>query len=111
MTEQAQPDRPKVLIVDDRPDNLLALEAVIETLDIEIIRANSGEDALRRLLTDEVAVMYAGRVVERAPTRTLFHTTRMPYTEALLAAIPKLDAAQLRELARARRALEHEGRR
>jgi peptide/nickel transport system ATP-binding protein len=43
--------------------------------------------------TDEVAVMYAGRVVERAPTRALFHTTRMPYTEALLAAIPKLDAA------------------
>jgi peptide/nickel transport system ATP-binding protein len=43
--------------------------------------------------TDEVAVMYAGRVVERAPTRTLFRNMRMPYTEALLAAIPKIDAA------------------
>ena len=41
--------------------------------------------------TDEVAVMYAGRVVERAPTRQLFARMRMPYTEALLAAIPKLD--------------------
>ncbi len=41
--------------------------------------------------TDEVAVMYAGRVVERAPTRQLFAGMRMPYTEALLAAIPKLD--------------------
>ena len=42
---------------------------------------------------DEVAVMYAGRVVERAPTRALFARTRMPYTEALLAALPKLDRA------------------
>ncbi|HTV88442.1 MAG TPA: ABC transporter ATP-binding protein [Stellaceae bacterium] len=42
--------------------------------------------------TDEVAVMYAGRVVERAPTGRLFRAMRMPYTEALLAAIPKLDA-------------------
>ncbi len=37
--------------------------------------------------------MYAGRVVERAPTPTLFKKMHMPYTEALLAAIPKLDAA------------------
>ncbi len=43
--------------------------------------------------TDEVAVMYAGRVVERAPTAALFASMRMPYTAALLAAIPKLDAA------------------
>ena len=42
---------------------------------------------------DEVAVMYAGRVVERAPTRALFKRMHMPYTEALLAAIPKLDTA------------------
>jgi peptide/nickel transport system ATP-binding protein len=37
--------------------------------------------------------MYAGRVVERAPTPALFKKMRMPYTEALLAAIPKIDAA------------------
>ena len=42
--------------------------------------------------TDEVAVMYAGRVVEQAPTQVLFKKMRMPYTEALLAAIPKIDA-------------------
>jgi peptide/nickel transport system ATP-binding protein len=42
--------------------------------------------------TDEVAVMYAGRVVERAPTRCLFKAMRMPYTEALIAAIPELEA-------------------
>jgi peptide/nickel transport system ATP-binding protein len=43
--------------------------------------------------TDEVAVMYAGRVVEQAPTPALFKKMRMPYTEALLAAIPKIDTA------------------
>ena len=42
--------------------------------------------------TDEVAVMYAGRIVERAPTRALFAATRMPYTAALFAALPKPDA-------------------
>ena len=41
--------------------------------------------------TDEIAVMYAGQIVERAPTRTLFANVRMPYTEALLKSIPKLD--------------------
>jgi peptide/nickel transport system ATP-binding protein len=40
--------------------------------------------------TDDIAVMYAGRVVERAPTRSLFENTRHPYTEALLKSIPKL---------------------
>jgi oligopeptide/dipeptide ABC transporter ATP-binding protein len=41
--------------------------------------------------TDEVIVMYAGRAVERAPTARLFQGVRMPYTKALLDAIPRLD--------------------
>jgi oligopeptide/dipeptide ABC transporter ATP-binding protein len=41
--------------------------------------------------TDEILVMYSGRVVERAPTRVLFDRMRMPYTQALLASIPSLD--------------------
>jgi peptide/nickel transport system ATP-binding protein len=41
--------------------------------------------------TDEIAVMYAGRIVERAPTRTLFANMKMPYTEALVKSIPKLE--------------------
>ena len=39
--------------------------------------------------TDEIAVMYAGRIVEHAPTRALFSNPRMPYTEALMASIPR----------------------
>ena len=42
--------------------------------------------------TDEVAVMYGGRVVEHGPTDAVFEHTRMPYTEALLNAIPDLEA-------------------
>jgi peptide/nickel transport system ATP-binding protein len=39
----------------------------------------------------DIAVMYAGRIVEMAPTRTLFQNMRMPYTQALFESIPKLD--------------------
>jgi signal transduction histidine kinase len=45
-------DRPVVLIVDDRAENLLALEAVLEPLDVRVERAGSGEGALRRLLAE-----------------------------------------------------------
>ena len=48
---------PKVLIVDDRPDNLLVLEALLEPLPCQLVRAGSGQEALRRLLHDEVAVI------------------------------------------------------
>jgi peptide/nickel transport system ATP-binding protein len=41
--------------------------------------------------TDEVAVMYAGKIVEKAPTQVLFSETRMPYTKALLQSMPRLD--------------------
>jgi len=40
---------------------------------------------------DEIAVMYAGRIVEHATTRSLFTNLAMPYTEALLNSIPKLE--------------------
>lgn len=41
--------------------------------------------------TDKIAVMYAGDVVEYAPTRQLFNNMKMPYTEALLKSIPRLE--------------------
>jgi peptide/nickel transport system ATP-binding protein len=41
--------------------------------------------------TDDIAVMYGGRLVEKASTRRLFANMKMPYTEALLQSIPKLD--------------------
>jgi peptide/nickel transport system ATP-binding protein len=41
--------------------------------------------------TDQVAVMYGGRLVERAPTRTLFANMKMPYTKSLMRSIPRLE--------------------
>jgi oligopeptide/dipeptide ABC transporter ATP-binding protein len=42
-------------------------------------------------IADEILVMYAGRVVERAQTRDLFYDPQMPYTWGLLGSIPRLD--------------------
>ncbi len=42
--------------------------------------------------TDDVAVMYAGRFVEHGPTAQVFRQARMPYTEALMLAIPRLES-------------------
>jgi len=52
-----QPPRPRVLLVDDRPDNLMALAAVLEPLHADLVPARSGEEALRRLLGEEFAVI------------------------------------------------------
>ncbi|GAB2911636.1 response regulator [Streptomyces mayteni] len=47
----------KILLVDDRPENLLALEAILSALDQTLVRASSGEEALKALLTEDFAVI------------------------------------------------------
>jgi signal transduction histidine kinase len=46
-----------ILLVDDRAENLLALEAILETLGQQLIRANSGPEALKKVLETEFAVI------------------------------------------------------
>src|SRR5580658_6322008 len=46
-----------ILLVDDQPANLLALEAVLESLGQNLVRANSGEEALRQLIQRDFAVI------------------------------------------------------
>ena len=46
-----------ILLVDDQPSNLLALEAILEDLGQNLVRATSGEEALRRLLDSDFAVI------------------------------------------------------
>ena len=49
-------------------------------------------------IADDIAVMYAGRIVEHAKTDTIFHSPEMPYTWGLLGSIPKLDSPREEEL-------------
>jgi len=50
-------ERAKILLVDDRPENLLALEAILGPMDLELVRAHSGEEALRALLQADFALI------------------------------------------------------
>jgi len=59
-TRQAAPsgaEQVDILTVDDRPENLLALEAILEPLHQRLVRASSGEEALRRLLERDFALI------------------------------------------------------
>jgi response regulator RpfG family c-di-GMP phosphodiesterase len=50
-------EKANILLVDDRDENLVALEAILSSLDQNMIRARSGDEALRALLTNEFAVI------------------------------------------------------
>lgn len=68
--------------------NLLATQQRDRFMTMILVTHDLGVVAGR---TDEIAVMYAGKVVEKAPTGQLFADMRHPYTEALLRAIPKVN--------------------
>jgi oligopeptide transport system ATP-binding protein len=91
--------QPKVLIADEATTALdVTTQAKIMELLLDLqeqfkmamimISHNLG---LAAQFSDEVSVMYAGRVVEHAATKTLFAHVRMPYTRVLLDAVPRLD--------------------
>lgn len=67
--------------------NLLKREQQERNMAMILVTHDFGVVASR---TDDIAVMYAGRIVEKAPTRTLFAVPRMPYTAALMSSIPVL---------------------
>ena len=48
--------KPKILIVDDKIENLVALEKVLADLDVEFVRAASGNEALKEILENEFAI-------------------------------------------------------
>jgi peptide/nickel transport system ATP-binding protein len=49
-------------------------------------------------IADDICVMYAGRIVEHAPTEQIFHSPQHPYTWGLLKSIPRLDSPRGEEL-------------
>jgi len=50
-------EKQKILMVDDKPENLIALEAVLEDDSRELIKAHSGNEALKILLKESVALV------------------------------------------------------
>ena len=101
---------PKVLIADEPTT---ALDVTIQAQILELIDRLQAELGMAVLLithdlgivagsADRVVVMYAGQVVEQAPTATLFARPLHPYTEGLLASVPRLDAPPARARGRLR---------
>jgi oligopeptide/dipeptide ABC transporter ATP-binding protein len=95
---------PKLLIADEPTT---ALDVTIQAQILELLKKLQDQLKMSVLLithdlgvvaeyTDRVVVMYAGRVVERAPVKDLFARPKHPYTKGLLESIPKFGAANER---------------
>ena len=57
VTKPPAPQRPKILAVDDNPANLLVIRRVLAKLDVDVIEASSGNEALKATLDDEFALV------------------------------------------------------
>jgi oligopeptide/dipeptide ABC transporter ATP-binding protein len=92
---------PKLLIADEPTT---ALDVTIQAQILDLMRNLQSEFGMAILfithdlgvvaeMADRVVVMYAGRAVEEAGVREIFAQPRMPYTQALLRSIPRVDRA------------------
>ncbi len=96
--------KPEVLIADEPTTALdVTIQAQIIELLLEIqsemgmaIQFISHNLGVISEIADDVAVMYAGRIVEYAPSSRLFESPRHPYTRALIATIPRVGAHDTR---------------
>ncbi|MBM3572526.1 MAG: ABC transporter ATP-binding protein, partial [Alphaproteobacteria bacterium] len=93
------------LLIADEPTT--ALDVTIQAQILDLLRRLRGELGMAIVLithdlgviseiADEVIVMYAGRIVERADVKTLFANPQHPYTIGLLGSLPKLHLEQKR---------------
>jgi len=106
MIAMALINQPKLLIADEPTT---ALDVTVQAQILELIERLQSETGTAVIMithdlgvvaevTDDIAVMYAGRIVEQAPTRELFRAPQHPYTWGLLRSIPRLDTPRGEEL-------------
>jgi peptide/nickel transport system ATP-binding protein len=106
MIAMALANEPKLLIADEPTT---ALDVTVQAQILELIGRLKDELGMAVIIithdlgivaemADEIAVMYAGRIVERAATRRIFAAPEHPYTWGLLRSIPRLDAERGDEL-------------
>jgi len=106
MIAMALINSPKLLIADEPTT---ALDVTVQAQILELIERLQSETGTAVIMithdlgvvaemTHEIAVMYAGRIVERAPTKELFASPQHPYTWGLLRSIPRLDSPRNEEL-------------
>ena len=98
----AMANKPKLIIADE-PTTALDVTIQAQILDL-IEKAQHETGAAMIMIThdmgvvartaDDVIVMYAGKPVEQAPVREVFHRPRMPYSIGLLGAIPRVDKVE-----------------
>jgi peptide/nickel transport system ATP-binding protein len=91
---------PRLLLADEPTT---ALDVTVQAQILELLRGIARDSGMSMILithdlgvvagvTDRVAVMYAGVIVETAPTDRLFADPKHPYTQGLLRSIPRLDS-------------------
>jgi peptide/nickel transport system ATP-binding protein len=106
MIAMALANEPKLLIADEpttaldvtvQAQILALLDDLQQRLGMAIIVITHDLGVVAEI-TDHIAVMYAGRIVERAPTEAIFGSPQHPYTWGLLKSIPRLDSPRDEEL-------------
>lgn len=99
MIAMAIANQPAVLIADEPTT---ALDVTIQLQYLKLLKELQSETQMALLfithdfgivarMCDRVAVMYAGRIVEQGPVRQVFRQPSHPYTEALIASVPRMD--------------------
>jgi oligopeptide/dipeptide ABC transporter ATP-binding protein len=96
--------RPQVLVADEPTT---ALDVTVQLQYLNLLKELQAETGMGILfithdfgvvarMCDRVAVMYAGRIVETGPVREVFDNPSHPYTQALIASVPKLESSERR---------------
>jgi len=100
MIAMALSTNPRILIADEPTT---ALDVTTQAQILNLLQRLQAETGMAMIfithdlgviaeVADEVAVMYLGRIVEKAPVKEIFRNPKHPYTKALLTSIPRIDA-------------------